>query len=317
MNPLALHLACGDYEITRPVNQGMVVPEGVSLSVTTSLNSTDRHAQFLNEGRFDVAELSASSYIMARDRGLPFRAIPVFPHRRFRHGFAFINTEKGIHVPQDLAGRTVGVTAFQATALVWLRGILQHEHGLAHRSVRWVSDLDEDIPFDPPAGLHLTRLPMGVSVATLLARGEIDAVLHTDVIPPILDGDSRVARLFPDYRAQEEVYLRRTGIFPIMHVLAMRADIADRHPWLAGSLYRAFDAAKTMALQRMANPRVAPLAWYQEAWERERALLGPDPWKYGLDASNVRTLETLSAYLAEQGLCRRAWAAEDLFLPSA
>ncbi len=312
---LKLHLVCGDYEITRPLKEGAVQPEGIDLHVSTHLDSTARHARFLHTGDFDAAELSASSYIMGHDRDLPFRAIPVFPHRRFRHGFAFVNTAAGIRTPQDLVGRRVGVTAYQATALVWLRGILEQEHGVPHRAIDWFSELDEDVPFDPPPGLRLTRLTPGAPIGTRLAEGALDAVLHTDVIAPFVAADPRVARLFPGHQAAEEAYVRRTGIFPIMHVLALRAALVERHDWVAASLYRAFDEARHLAMRRMANPRLVPLAWYQEAWEHERAVLGPDPWAYGLGPLNRRNIETLAGYLATQGLVSRPLTPEALFLP--
>ena len=311
---LKLTLACGDYEIMRPLKEGAVAPDGIELTVLTAMDSATRHWRFLRRDEFDVSEVSASSYVAARDQGLPFRAIPVFPHRRFRHGFAFVNTAAGIREPRDLSGRRVGAKSFMTTAILWLRGILQHEHGVAPEAIEWVTELDEDIPFTPPPGLRVSQLPPGHSLVSMLLSGELDAVLSPDLIQPLLDRDPRVARLFPDHEAAEADYFRRTGIFPIMHVVGLRAELAERHPWAPINLYNAFEQAKSLAMRRMRDPRLVPLAWYREAWERQEALLGPDPWEYGLTARNRHTLQTLARFSHEQGLARRQIPLDELFL---
>jgi len=311
---IPLTLACGDYEIVRALKEGAVEPDGIDLTILTAMDSTTRHWRFLRNRDFDIAEVSASSYIVARDQGLPFRALPVFLHRRFRHGFVFINTEKGIRKPADLVGRKIGVKSFLVTAVHWLRGILEHEYGVPVKSVHWFAELDEDIEFEPPAGLMLTRLPHEKSVETMLAEGELDAVLHSSLIKPMLKGDRRVARLFPDYKTEEIAYFRKTGIFPIMHVMGIKEEIVERHPWVPINLFHAFNEAKAIGMRRMANPRVAPLAWYREAWEEQEAILGGDPWQYGMSEQNRKTLETLVAYSYEQGLIKRLPKLGELFL---
>jgi len=130
-------LACGDYEIIRPLKEGRVQPDGIDLTILTAMDSTTRHWRFLRGQEFDMAEVSCSSFIVARDQGFPASAIPVFLHRRFRHGFVFINTTKGIRNPTDLIGRRIGVKQFQATAIVWMRGILEHEYGVPQKSIEW------------------------------------------------------------------------------------------------------------------------------------------------------------------------------------
>ena len=311
---LELTLACGDYEIMRPLKEGLVQPDGISLRVLTAMDSATRHWRFLRRREFDVAEVSASSFLAARDRELPFRAIPVFPHRRFRHGFAFVNTGAGIRGPGDLAGRRVGAKSFMTTAIVWLRGILQHEHGLDPLSVEWVTELDDDVAWTPPPGLRVTALPPGRSMTEMLLAGELDAVLSPDLIQPLLDRDPRVARLWVDHEAAEAGYFRRTGIFPIMHVVGLQAELVERHPWVPINLQAAFEQSKALAMRRMRDPRLVPLAWYREAWERQEALLGPDPWEYGLSPRNRHTLDTLARFSFEQGLTSRPMPLEELFL---
>jgi 4,5-dihydroxyphthalate decarboxylase len=312
---IPLTLACGDYEIVRALREGTVVPDGIDLTVLTAMDSSTRHWRFLRNRDFDMAEVSASSYIVSRDQGFPFHALPVFLHRRFRHGFVFINTQKGIAKPADLAGRKIGVKSFLVTAVHWLRGILEHEYGVPHKSVHWHAELDEDIDFTPPPDVRITRLPHDKSVETMLAEGELDAVLHSDFIKPFVAGDPRVARLFPDYKTEEMNYFRKTGIFPIMHVMGIKQELAERHPWIAINMFQAFSEAKALAMRRMENPRIVPLAWYREAWEEQEQILGPDPWEYGLTDRNRHTLETLAGYSHEQGLTRRLLSLDELFLP--
>jgi 4,5-dihydroxyphthalate decarboxylase len=314
LSKLQLTLACGDYEIVRALKDGAVQPEGIDLNVLTGMDSTTRHWRFLRNGEFDAAEVSCSSYFVARDQGIPLLAIPVFLHRRFRHGFVFINTSKGIRAPADLAGRKIGLKQFQSTALVWLRGILQHEYGVPLESIEWYCELDETVDFSGAPHLKIVRLPHDSSVEKMVAKGELDALLHPDLIHPLLEKDPRVARLFPNYRQEELVYYQKTGIFPIMHVLGIRPEIVENNPWVAINLFQAFDKAKEIAMKRLTNPRVVPLVWYREAWEEQEEIFGIDPWEYGLSKKNENTLATLVSYAHEQGLTRRKPALEELFL---
>jgi len=311
---LKLTLACGDYEIVRALKEGFVQPDGIELNILTRMDSSTRHWRFLRNREIDIAELSSSSYLLARDQGMPFEAIPVFLHRRFRHGFAFINTGKNIHSPKDLIGKKIGVKSYQVSAIVWLRGILEHEYGVPHKSIEWFSEIDEDVEFIPPADLKLTRLDDSKSVEAMLVSGELDAVLHPDLIDPFIQKNPAVGRLFPDYKTQELNYFRKTGIFPIMHVMGLRREIVEQHPWVPVELYKAFEAAKAIGMKRMENPRIAPLAWYREAWEEQEEVLGSDPWEYGLSDRNRHTLETLVGYSYEQGLMKERLSLETLFL---
>jgi 4,5-dihydroxyphthalate decarboxylase len=311
---LSLTLACGDNEIVRPLMSGRVQVDGVDLTILTDMDSATRHWRFLRNGEFDIAEVSSSSYLAARDNDWPFRAIPVFLHRRFRHGFMFINTNKGIKKPADLKGRKIGVKTLMTSAVLWMRGILQHEYGVPLNSIEWVAELNNDVEVNLPPDIKYTRLPGDKSIETMLAEGELDAVFHSDFVKPFLAKDPRVARLFPDHKAEEMAYFLKTGIFPIMHVTGIRKALADEHPWLAVNLFRAFNEAKAIAMKRMANPRIVPLAWYRAAWEEQEQVLGPDPWEYGLTEKNRKNLETLVGYSHEQGLIKQRPALEQLFL---
>ena len=311
---LSLTLACGDNEIVRPLINGKVEIDGVDLTILTDMDSATRHWRFLRNGEFDVAEVSSSSYLAARDNDWPFRAIPVFLHRRFRHGFMFINTGKDIKKPADLKGCKIGVKTLMTSAVLWMRGILQHEYGVPLNSIEWVAELDDDVEVHLPRDIKYTRLPNDKSVETMLAEGELDAVFHSDFVKPFLAKDPRVARLFPDHKAEEMAYYQRTGMFPIMHVVGLRQALAEQYPWLAVNLFRAFSEAKAITMKRMANPRIVPLAWYRAAWEEQEKILGPDPWEYGLTDKNRKILETLVGYSHEQGLIKQRPTLEQLFL---
>ena len=311
---IPLTLACGDYEIIRPLKEGKVVPDGIDLTILTAMDSTTRHWRFLRGQEFDIAEVSGSSFIVARDQGLVAGAIPVFLHRRFRHGFMFINIAKGIRQPKDLIGRRIGVKQFQATAIVWMRGILEHEYGVPPSSIEWFSELDETIEFTPPPGLKINRLAHDQSVEAMLAEGKLDAVLHPDLIKPLVRKDARVARLFPNFKDEEIAYYKRTGIFPIMHLMGIKQEIVERHPWVPINMFHAFNEAKAVAMKRMENPRIVPLIWYREAWEEQEEIAGHDPWEYGPTDRNVHNMNTLAAYCHQQGLSRRKFTFDDLFI---
>ncbi|MGH6738734.1 MAG: ABC transporter substrate-binding protein [Bradyrhizobium sp.] len=311
---LSLSLACGDNEIVRPLISGQVEVDGVDLTILTDIDSATRHWRFLRNGEFDIAEVSSSSYLAACDNDMPFRAIPVFLHRRFRHGFMFINTGKSIKKPADLKGRKIGVKTLMTSAVLWMRGILQHEYGVPLNSIEWVAELNNDVDVQLPPDIKYTLLPSDKSVETMLAEGALDAVFHSDFIKPFLAQDQRVARLFADHKAEEMAYYQRTGIFPIMHVTGIRKALVDEHPWLAVNLFRAFNESKAIAMKRMANPRIVPLAWYRAAWEEQERVLGSDPWQYGLTDRNRKNLETLIGYSHEQGLIKQRPTLEQLFL---
>jgi 4,5-dihydroxyphthalate decarboxylase len=312
-----LTLAAGDYESVRALKEGSVKPDGIELTVLTDMTSDIRHWRMLRNQEFDIAELSMSNFLMAKYTGLPFTAIPVFLHRRFRHGFVFLNTAKGITKPTDLIGRKVGLRNFQATANLWIRGILEHEHGVPHRQIQWFKQDEEEVEWAPPADLKIQRIPAGKSVERMLVEGELDALIHPDVIQPIMDKDPRVTRLFPNYRDLEMDYFERTGIFPIMHTTAIKQEVVEKYPWVPINLMQAFEQSKKAAYKRMENPRIVPLAWFRHFLEEQEEILGKDPWIYGLGEVNRKALETLIQYSQEQGLLGRKMSVDELFINTA
>ena len=309
-----LTVACGDYEIVRAFKDGTVEADGLDLVMLTGMGSRERHWRMARKLEFDVCEINVGAYFMARYRNVPINAIPVFLHRRFRHGFVFVNTQAGIKVPRDLIGKKVGGTNFQPAGNIWVRGILEEHYGVPHKPMTWVVERSEDVDFEPPRDLKIEMVPAGKSLETMLAEGELPAMISPFLPRPLLNGDKRVARLFPNYKQIEREYFRQTGIFPIMHVTAIKQEIVDRYPWVATNLVAAFEQAKHVAYKRVANPRVVPLAWVRTAWEEEREVLGPDPWAYGLGDANRRNLETILRYTYQQGLIGREMSLDDLFV---
>jgi 4,5-dihydroxyphthalate decarboxylase len=312
---LPLTLTCGDYEITRPLAEGLVEPDGIALTVLTDPASRDRHWRLARNAECDLGEFNACAYFIARERGHPYIALPIYPHRRFRHGFVFVNTGKGIAKASDLRGRRIGCYGgFQPAACVWLRGILEEFFGLPHQEAIWVLPPVDEIPFTPPPGLKIETVPAGTSLDDMLAEGKIDAMLAPSFPAPFLKGDKRVARLFPDFKALEIEYYRQTGIFPIMHLTMIRQSIVEKHPWVPANLAYAFNQAKEMAYQRLRNPRVLPQAWATSAAEEQAAILGRDPWAYGLTAANRKNLETAMRYTHAQGLIARRMPLDEVFV---
>jgi 4,5-dihydroxyphthalate decarboxylase len=244
---------------------------------------------------------------------VPLTAIPVFLHRRFRHGFLFVNAAAGVREPKDLIGKKVGGTNFQPASNIWMRGILEEEYGLPHRQVTWMVERSEDVAFAPPKDLRIEMIAPGKKLDVMLAEGKISAMLSPELPRLFLAGDKRIVRLFANYKDIELAYFRKTGIFPIMHVTTIKQEIVDKYPWVPTNLVKAFEEAKTIAYRRIANPRMVPIAWVRTALEEQEEVLGPDPWAYGLTPANRKNLETVLRYTHQQGMISRMLPLDALF----
>jgi 4,5-dihydroxyphthalate decarboxylase len=310
---LRLTVACGDYEIVRALKEGTVEADGIELVMLTDMGPRERHWRMARKAEFDVCETNVGAYFMERDQGAPLTAVPVFLHRRFRHGFLFVNAAAGIRAPKDLIGKTIGGTNFQPASNIWMRGILEEEYGLPHRQVTWVVERSEDVAFTPPKDLRIEMIAPGKRLDEMLAQGAIPALLSPELPRLFLQADPRIVRLFPNYKERELAYFRRTGIFPIMHVTAIKQKIVDKYPWAATNLVKAFEQAKQIAYRRIANPRVVPLAWVRTALEEQEAVLGRDPWAYGLTPANRKNLETVLRYTHQQGMISKMPPLDALF----
>lgn len=312
MGRLHLTLACGDYDRTRALIDGRVETSGVDLTVVSISDAWARHQRMVLHEEFDVCELSLSSFLMSRDRGRAFMAIPVFPYRMFRHSYLWCATLAKIHTASDLVDKRVGVGMYQITTALWLRGHLEHDYGVPPSAVRWVTEMPELVPFEPPAGVRIDVAHGGRGVETMLLEGELDAYVGVEGTPPGFSGSERVRRLFG--REDEQAYFRRTGIFPIMHVVVFRAAVLEADPWAAVAVMDAFRQAKSLGRAYSRYPRVSTLAWHLAYQEEEQALLGPDPYPYDF-AHNREVVETAIQYAREQGLIQTAPTAEALFAP--
>ncbi len=313
MAKLRLTVAAGDYDIIRPLKEGLVEAAGLELIFLTDMGPRERHWRLARKTEFDVCEENVGAYFIARDQNHPITAIPVFLHRRFRHGFVFINTAAGIKSAKDLIGKQIGGTNFMPAGNIWMRGVLEERYGLPHRTVTWVTDRSEDIAFDAPSDLRIEMKQSAKSLNDMLADGDIPAMISPTIPRPFVIGDKRVARLFPDYKQVEIEYYRETGIFPIMHVTTIRQEIVDKYPWVTTNLVKAFEASKQLAYQRVKNPRMVPLAWVRTAVEEQQDILGPDPWQYGLTDANRKNLETIQRYVHQQGMVSKLRSLEELF----
>jgi len=313
MAKLRLTVAAGDYDIVRPLKEGLVEAAGLELIFLTDMGPRERHWRLARKTEFDVCEENVGAYFIARDQDHPITAIPVFLHRRFRHGFVFINAAAGIKSAKDLIGKQIGGTNFMPAGNIWMRGILEERYGLPHRTITWVTDRSEDIAFDAPSDLRIEMKKSAKSLNDMLADGDIPAMISPTIPRPFVLGDRRVARLFPDYKQVEIDYYRETGIFPIMHVTTIRQEIVDKYPWVTTNLVKAFEASKQLAYQRVKNPRMVPLAWVRTAVEEQQDILGPDPWQYGLTDANRKNLETIQRYVHQQGMVSKLRQLGELF----
>ena len=317
MPNIHLTLACGDSDLTRPLREETVTPESIELTVI-NLSSPERHWRMLRHLEFDVCELSMASYMLAKDLGLArYTAIPAFPHRRMRHSFFLINAALGVRTPKDLEGKRVGLRTLQTTATIWMRGILQDEYGVDLKSITWVSQDDEDVEFTPPSWMKCERTPQGETLDTMLQRGELACAMYPDLLPSFVHGRaSNIRRLFPNAKAEEVAYYKKTGFFPIMHTVVIRDDVLAKYPWVARSLFKAFDRAKTEMHQSMRDPRRVSLVWMQDLLEEQRALMGADPWVYGIEP-NRKTLQAMHRYGQLCGLVTKPLGSVDeWFFPS-
>jgi len=314
---LDLTLACGDYDRTRSIRTGEVQPDGVELNVVT-LAPEEMFYRMARFREFDVSELSLSTYTVLRGRGEPLVAIPVFPSFSFRHSSIFVGAHAGIREPRDLAGKRVGVPKYHMTAAVWIRGMLEDEYGVAQKDIHWfeggegskVKEVDVTLPPD----VRRESVPADRNLGDMVAAGELDGFVGAR--RPAAFGE-RVRRLFPDFRRVERAYYEKTGIFPIMHTLVLKEELARQHPWLPRSLYDAFVEAKRQAYQRLQFTAALPvsLPWLVAEAEETRALMGDDPFPYGV-ARNRKTLETLAGYTYGQGLAPRRLKVEEMFWES-
>jgi 4,5-dihydroxyphthalate decarboxylase len=311
MAKLKLRLLIGDYESTRALREGTVTVEGCELEFTPYPGYEDIHFKVAREDICDVGEFNGPAYVAGASKNWHLAAIPVFLHRRFRHGFIFINKNSGIKKPTDLIGKKVANPIFQPACNVWMRGILENEHNVPHKDVIWVTGGPEIVPFTPKAGVRIEQTDKDLD--EMLISGEVDAYLSPNMVKGIREKLPHIGHLWENYEQLDMEWFKKTNLFPIMHVTTIKKEIVEKHPWVCTALMDAFEKSKQLAYKRMVNPRIVPLVLMREYWEQERKIFGPDPWAYGITDNNRKNLDLMSSYVHQQGMSDKLMTPEDLF----
>jgi 4,5-dihydroxyphthalate decarboxylase len=306
-----IDLAFADYDRTRPLIDGRVKPKGIALKTNTSWIGDFCVRPVYEE--YDAAEMSLSWYLMARVRGEPVVALPVFPLRMPVFAYVFVHKDSPYTKPSDLKGKRVASILYRITVNLWLRGMFQEHYGLAPQDVSWVSTGgNEGAGFEMPPGIKLTK-EAGTTPEDLLEQGKVDAIFVPELPESFLNGTSNLRRLFPDAETEMSSYVNRTGILPITHTIVMKQELAEREPWVAESLFHAFcDAQRVCDEYWRANPKHLSFPGGPFFLERQRAVYGPRPYAQGLEP-NRKVLETFVRYAHEQAYINRRPALEELF----
>lgn len=322
MRNLKISVAMGDYDRNRALFDGRVQIDGCD-PVYMLLNPEEMFFRAMRSEDFDVTELSFSSYLVKHSRGdCPYIGIPVFLSRAFRHTSIYVRKDR-IKRPEDLKGRKIGVPEYQLTANVWARSILQDDYGIAPEDVTWVrGGIDtpgrpEKIKLELPSGVKIESAPEGRTISEMLNDGDIDGFIAPRPPSAKVLGNPNIGWLFDDPTTVAKDYYRRTGIFPIMHVLGIRKELAAENRWLPGALFKAFSASKTCALELLADTSATKvtLPFVEEQLKAAKETLGEDYWSYGVGA-NRKTLDAFLHHHHAQGLSKRKLSIEELFDPS-
>ncbi len=319
---MELKIGLGNYDRTAPVLNGDIGVAGARISVE-SPPLEELFERAFDKGEFDVAELSFSNYLYLTSEGkCPYVALPVFPSRTFRHSAIYVHADRGINSPRDLIGRLVGVREYSMTAALMVRGLLEDDFGVASSAIRWRcgrAEADERPPVVrmKPRGVEVEPIADADNLSALLEAGELDALVAYKPPSCFVRGAPQVRRLFPAYVAAERDYYARTGIFPIMHVVAVKRALAEGSPQMCVALCDAFEQARRLAfaaLEGYASLSVA-LPWALANLREARAAMGDDYWPYGV-ANNRAAIEAVARYSNAQGLAARLMRAEELFVPA-
>jgi 4,5-dihydroxyphthalate decarboxylase len=319
MAAVTLSMAVGAYDHLRDLVNGRVRPEGIELTAM-ELSVEEIFFRTFSFQEWDIAEFSMAKYVSMLGSGTaPFRAIPIFPSRVFRHSAFYVATAAGIRSAEDLAGRRVGIPEWSQTAGIYARAVLQHQSNVQLSDIHWIqagvnqAGRNEKVPLSLPEGVRIEAVS-DRSLNEMLLAGDLDAIITAREPASFVAGDAAITRLWPDYRSMEQSYYEATGIFPIMHVIVVRNEVLDRAPWVAMNLLQAFEKAKANSLKRLSTVVNSPVAipWSLHADQLAQKVFGDDPWPYGLEA-NRKTLDAFLQYSHEQGVTQRRLFAEELF----
>jgi len=322
MAKLNLSVAIGENDRTRALIDGSVAIDGVD-PVYMPLVPEEIFFRAFRAAEFDICELSLSSYAIKTAQGdCPYVAVPAFVSRAFRHNAVYVRTDR-IKKPADLKGKKVGVPEYQLTANVWARAFLDDDYGVKPADIHWIRGgiaqpgRPEKLTVKLPAGVRLDNAPEGATISALLEAGEIDGFIAPRPPSLIEKRHPHIGWLFPDPVAAAKDYFKRTGLFPIMHVLGIRRALAEQHPWLPGAVLKAFEQAKRLAVEELADTTVAKvtLPFVEEMLRDARAFMGEDFWSYGV-APNRKVLDYFLGQHHAQGLSSRRLSVDELFHPA-
>lgn len=320
MADVPITIACGNYDRTAAIRDGRVKVDGCAVTYLPLYPEEIFHRAFKFQ-EFDVSELSFSSYLRTVAAGTsPYIGIPAFVSRIFRHSGIYIRKGAGIEKPEDLRGKRIGLPEYQITAVVWMRGMLQHEYGVKPTEIHWRNGGQEQpgrgerTPLKDIPGLDLKPLAPHQTLVDMLRDGELDALFTARAPSSFLAGEPHIARLFPDTRKAEMAYFKKTGMFPIMHLVGVKKTLVEKYPWLPTSLFKAFQEAKALAMIDLCdvNALMVTLPFLEAETKETMAAMGADFWKYGVH-ENMREIEALTSYAHEQGLIDRKPKVEELF----
>jgi 4,5-dihydroxyphthalate decarboxylase len=309
-----IKLALGSYDRHGPLLEGAISDPLFDFEFLELDPRKGRHERFLQQFEFDACELSFSSYVVAVDQGLPVHAVPIFPRRLFSQSQMYKHVKSGIERPKDLAGKRIGLSSYQNTLGVRAKGDLHHFYGVPWKSVSWVAAGEDVVSVELPSNVKLERAKSMAEIEQKFAEGTIHAMFVSRLPQPFLEGDLNVGRFFADSAQEEERYLREEGYFPIMHVLAFKRELSERFPELPAALFQIFERARRIARRRWNDPNWSLLLWGRREFERQETACGVDPWRNGLEP-NRKNIERFALYSHEQGLSRRLWRPEELFVP--
>jgi 4,5-dihydroxyphthalate decarboxylase len=322
MTKLNLSVAMGDYDRTRALLDGTVQIDGVD-PVYMTLSPEEAFFRAFRNKEFDISELSLSSYLVKASNGeSPYVAVPVFLSRAFRHTSIYVRKDR-IKRPQDLKGCRIGVPEYQLTAIVWARSILQDDFGVGPEDITWVrGGIDEPgrpekIKLQLPPDVRMENAPEGDTISAMLDRGDIDGFIAPRPPGGAAATNPNVGWLFDDPTAVAKDYYRRTGVFPIMHVVGVKKEVVAKHPWLPGAVLKAFEQSKRAALDKLADTSATKvtLPFVEEQLKAAREMMGADYWSYGVEA-NRKTLDTFVRHHHAQGLSARLMTVDELFHPA-
>jgi 4,5-dihydroxyphthalate decarboxylase len=318
MPDIPLTIATTDYDHVRDFACGDVRAGGVSPTWLT-LPVEEIFFRFIHYREWDVSEISMGKYASMISNGeKDLVAIPVFPSRVFRLSSIYVRSDSTLRTVSDLRGKRVGVPEWAQTASVYSRGWLTDDAGISLKDVDWfqagVNDAGriEQVKLFLPEGVRYTSVP-NRSLTDMLLSGDLDAVFSAHPPRPFEEGKPEIIQMVLDYRKQEEDYFRRTGIFPIMHTIAIQRKVFDRYPWIARNLYKAFEQAKDNSVRRAMDFTASrfPLPW-APVYAREMKSIFGELFPYGIE-KNVTTLKSFLRFAFEQGVCRRLVSIEELF----